>query len=548
MTGDEPTSVREHADTLVRAGRIYSMDEEARVYRALAMRVGRILAVSADRDGLDDLIGPSTQIVDSADLTVLPAFDDTHASLIAAGRAVRDVPLDQARSISHCIELIRARAAVAPPRQWIRTAANWHELNLAERRLPTAAELDTATTDHPVLVKRGSRHAAVNSLALHLAGITAGTRDPVGGSIARDAAGRPTGWLTGSAVALAERLLPAQGLDEQVEALGTAARDFAVRGIGTVRDATVRADEVSLLRSALRLGLLAVRARVLIPVPFPGDGLRVGEFLGELHEDGVTPGSGDCRLRVCGLAIALDQPCTATPDATGELSWDQGELAGIVHLAVLRGWKVGVHAWAERAIDTVLGAYERVLRREPGLPPGGLVLEHAGFARRDQRSRAVRLGIPVSVQYPLLAALAPALVEYWSEQRIHDLFPLREWLDEGGTLAAGSGYPGGGYAAMASLAGMVTRDTRAGVLGVRHAITRREAAHLHTAGAARFLGEQHNRGTLAPGMLADLAAYNADPFTAPIGVVAGLVPELTIVGGQPVHDTHQLLRPGGDTA
>ena len=48
---------------------------------------------------------------------------------------------------------------------------------------------------------------------------------------------------------------------------------------------------------------------------------------------------------------------------------------------------------------------------------------------------------------------------------------------------------------------------------------------------------------LAPGMLADLVAYTADPFTAPIGTVAGLLPELTIVGGRPVHDTHQLLRP-----
>ena len=279
---------------------------------------------------------------------------------------MRDVLLDQARSISHCVELIRARAAVAPQGQWIRTAANWHELSLAERRLPTAAELDNASADHPVLVKSGSRHAAANSLALCLAGITAGTRDPVGGSIARDAAGRPTGWLTGSAVALAERLLPAPGPDEQVEALGTAARDFAARGIGTVRDVAVCADEMSLLRSALSLGLLAVRARVLIPVPSPGDGFRVGEFLSGLHEDGVTPGSGDCRLRVCGLAIALDQPCTATPDVTGELSWDQGELAGTVQFAVRRGWKVGVHAWTERAIDIVLGAYERVLQREPG--------------------------------------------------------------------------------------------------------------------------------------------------------------------------------------
>ena len=509
MTADE------HADILVRAGRIYSMDEAGRVYRALAVHAGRILAVCAERDGLDGLIGPATQIVDSAGLTVLPAFDDTHASLLAAARAVRDVPLDHARCLDHCVELIRARAAVTPPGQWIRTAANWHELSLAERRLPTAAELDAATTDHPVLVRRGSHHAACNSLALHLAGITAHTPDPAGGIIVRDPAGHATGWLGGSAVAVAERLLPVPGPDEQIEALGDAARDFAARGNGTVRDVAVTLDDLPLLRGALSRGLLAVRVRVLIAAS-------------RLNEDGTTPGSGDDRLRVWGLAIPAR---------------DAGELEDTMHRAARRGWKVGVPAWGDRDIRTVLDVYERVRQREPGLPAGTLVIEHAGLAGPDQRARAVRLGIPVTVQYPMLAALAPALIEQYGKERVNDLFPLREWLDEGGTLAAGSGYPGGGYAVMASLAGMVTRDTRAGVLGARHAITRHEAAYLHTAGAARLLAEQHLRGTLAPGLLADLVAYAADPFTAPIGAVAGLLPELTIVGGQPVHDRHQLLRP-----
>jgi predicted amidohydrolase YtcJ len=547
MTADEQTGARGPADTLVRAGRVYSMDGSGRIYRALAVRANRILAVSPVRDGLDELIGPATQIVDSAGLTVLPAFDDTHARLLAAGRDVRDVHLEHARCLHHCVELIRARAAAAPPGQWIRTAANWHEFNLAAGRMPTAAELDSATTGHPVLVKRGSCRASCNGLALRLAGITASTPDPPGGTIGRDAAGQPTGWLTGTAIALAERLLPVPGLDEQVEALGTAAEDFAARGIGTVRDVAVSRDEMPVLRHALSRGLLAVRVRVVIAVPFPGERLKIGEFLDGLEGDGITPGSGDDRLRVWGLAIALDdgvengaldEPGAGVP----ELTWNVAELEGTVHRAALRGWKVGVHAWGHRAIGTVLDVYERLLQREPGLPQGTLVIEHAGLACRDHRARAVRLGIPVTVQYPLLAALAPALVEHCGE-RVHDVFPLREWLDDGGTLAAGSGYPGGSYAAMASLAGMVTRDTRAGVLGAPHAITRQEAALAHTAGAARLLGEQRLRGTLAPGMLADLVGYAADPFTAPIGTVAGLLPELTIVGGRPVHDRHQLLRP-----
>jgi hypothetical protein len=111
-----------------------------------------------------------------------------------------------------------------------------------------------------VLVKRGSCRASCNGLALRLAGITASTPDPPGGTIGRDAAGQPTGWLTGTAIALAERLLPVPGLDEQVEALGTAAEDFAARGIGAVRDVAVSRDEMPVLHHALSRGLLAVRS------------------------------------------------------------------------------------------------------------------------------------------------------------------------------------------------------------------------------------------------------------------------------------------------
>jgi len=76
------------------------------------------------------------------------------------------VPVDQAHSIAEFLDLIRQRAAQTPAGQWIRTTNAWNEANLAERRLPTAAELDSATSQHPVLVRRGGHSGVANSLAL----------------------------------------------------------------------------------------------------------------------------------------------------------------------------------------------------------------------------------------------------------------------------------------------------------------------------------------------------------------------------------------------
>jgi len=101
------------------------------------------------------------------------------------------------------------------------------------------------------------------------------------------------------------------------------------------------------------------------------------------------------------------------PTTGGELQWEAGELADAAGQAVRRGWKVGVHAWGDHAIRAALDAFEAILAGQPEVAPGTLVLEHAGLARPDQRARAIRLGIPVTVQYPLLYGLSVPLLEYW---------------------------------------------------------------------------------------------------------------------------------------
>jgi predicted amidohydrolase YtcJ len=185
-----------NADLLVRAGAVHTLAPGQPAQRALAARGDRIVAVSPTPDGLDEWIGPETVVVDRPDSAVLPTFDDTHTHLIFAGNAAHDVPVHQARTIPEIIELIRRRAEQTPAGRWIRTTANWQEVNLAERRFPTADELDGATDAHPVLMLRGGHNAVANHEALRLAGITEDTADPDGGRLGRDTEGRLTGCRT----------------------------------------------------------------------------------------------------------------------------------------------------------------------------------------------------------------------------------------------------------------------------------------------------------------------------------------------------------------
>src|SRR5215469_14097825 len=159
-------------DRLIRARAIHSMTGE--VYRSIGLRGAEIAATSAEPDGLDDLAGAGTVITDAGDLTLLPAFADSHEHLMEASRNTLLVPVDRAHSIAEFTALVAAAARDAAPGGWIMTSMAWHESNLAENRLPTGAELDAAAPANPVLARRGGHLAVANTAALTAAGIGPG--------------------------------------------------------------------------------------------------------------------------------------------------------------------------------------------------------------------------------------------------------------------------------------------------------------------------------------------------------------------------------------
>ncbi|HZX01478.1 amidohydrolase [Kribbella sp.] len=526
------------ADLLIRAGAVHTLVPGAAPRRAVAVRGDRVVALSADPGGLDAWVTARTKVLDVPDSAVLPSFDDTHTHLIFAGHSAHDVPVQQARDLGEFLELIRRRAASTPEGQWIRTTANWQELNLAERRMPTAAELDQATGRHPVLVKRGGHNDVLNTYALRLAGITEDTPAPPGGVIGRDADGRLTGRLIDSAIGLVERHFPAPDRATQVDGLRLAGDQYAATGIGTVRDCLVSLDDYAALQAARNAGVLNVRVRALIS----GFGVTDFDELLDALEDRRY--EADPWLRVWGVKLGLDggleagateEPYACDHTFSGTLLWEPDALTEAVEAVVRRGWRVGTHAYGDRAVRVLLDVYERVLERNPGLPANSLVMEHAGLAGPEQRARAVALGIPVTIQQPLQHDTAEVEQEFWGTERVAAMFPARGWLDQGALIAAGSDFPVGQFGAMRSVWGMTTRETVVGVRGPEQAISYDEAVALHTTQAARLVGEEQLRGMLTPGRLADLTIWDRDPATCSSDVLRDLNPTYTIIGGRVVH-------------
>ena len=330
--------------------------------------------------------------------------------------------------------------------------------------------------------------------------------------------------------------------------LRQAGQVFAALGLGAVRDPLVQRDELLLYQAAWERGQLSVRCRPMVVVT-PGGALA--DRIALVEGLGVHSGFGDDWLRLWGLKFvmdggvegaALDQPFTAGPPNAGHLNWDLDEMVAVANVAMRRGWRIGTHCVGDRATRAVLDVYERVLAANPDLPPGTLVLEHAILANTEQRARAIRLRIPVTVQQPLLYAQGAAMLKLWGPEHAQAAMPVRAWLNEGAALSAGSDYPAAGYDAMRSIWGLVTRGTEAaGVLGPDQAIDQYTAFWLYTAAGARLGGEDHLRGTLAPRRLADLVAFHTDPITCPVDGLLPLRPAFTLVGGRAVFDPERRL-------
>ncbi|MEO8397743.1 MAG: amidohydrolase family protein, partial [Chloroflexota bacterium] len=130
---------------------------------------------------------PPFKRIDLEGRTLIPGFNDAHVHIWKLGlllttqidaRGMPDIPTIAAQ--------FRERAAKTAPGMWL-TGRGYNEANLTEGRHLTRADLDAASSEHPIALTRTCGHMIVaNSRALELAGIDANTPNPPGGVIVRD--------------------------------------------------------------------------------------------------------------------------------------------------------------------------------------------------------------------------------------------------------------------------------------------------------------------------------------------------------------------------
>jgi len=196
-------------DSVLVNGKIVTLDAGSSVQEALAIRDGKITALGSSTE-IRKIAGPTTRVFDLGGRTVIPGLIDSHLHAIRAALSfTSEVNWIGTRSLPEALGRIGAAAHSREPGAWLIVAGGWNELQFAERRRPTQAELEAAAPGSPVYVQLGYGWALLSNAGLAKLGIKSEADLPTGAKLERDASGKPTGAITGgnnAIVALFDRL------------------------------------------------------------------------------------------------------------------------------------------------------------------------------------------------------------------------------------------------------------------------------------------------------------------------------------------------------
>ena len=496
-------------------GRIRTLGRSGlKTYSHLAISGGRVLAVGGSE--LMGLRGPGTRVVNLAGASVLPGFNDAHAHVVYYGLTRFGADLGGARSVREIAERLKAHARTLKPGAW-QQGMGYRADELFERRQPHRRELDRGTGRRPAFIDERGGHARVaNTAALAAAGITSETKNPHGGRIDRDPDGTPNGLLLESAMRLVADVQPHPILEHRRAGILLAQKLLLSRGITSVGAAVNRgfADDLRAFQQIAASGRLR---------------MRVNEFLSwELLEAaasiGVRAGFGGSLLRAGPIKVFIDGGAERVATRAGGGTWrtTPDELRELVIRATNAGLQVAAHAIGDAAIEAMCDAVEaaagsRMRHR----------VEHCTICPPDLQARLARLGM-VAVMQPMAARFSRVASSLFFPVRDRtDLAPHARLMRAGVRVAFSSDLP-------------VSPDPnpwpgiQVAVDDQVNGISLLAALKAYTAVGAYTSFEESIKGTLEPGMLADLQVYEKDPIAEPAAGRPALRPRAVLLGGVPV--------------
>ncbi len=516
---------------VLHSGVVFTADPARPRAEALAVAGDRIFAVGTNAE-IQALTGLDTEVIDLGGRLVVPGLNDAHVhvgpwpEMRGLGLSGRSEP-----AWSLVLDSLRAAVAATPPGTWIQGSLGGAALDdpAADR-----FALDAVAPDHPVMLTGWTGHGMVlNTAALRTLGFSLVEPDRPGGAFGRVAG---TDTLDG-------RLWEYPQLD-------------VVRRIS---DPLPRADAVAAYRDfagqMVRWGVTSIQQmendrpleETLAALAEADVALRWGVFAWPMPVRSVDeprpavarpPGLPD-RVRVLGTKWMLDgtpvergaalrQPYADRPGWSGRVNFTDDELQTILRSALERDEQTALHIVGDATLARVLDAMA-ALGPASAWRAKRVRIEHGEGLMPDLLARTVEFGL-VLVQNPLHFSIPDVMAARYGGERLGAVQLLRSAAEAGVPVALGADAGGSGGNPWLNLM-MATLHP----VNPSEALSREAALVAYTRGSAFAEGQEAEKGTLAPGMLADLAVLSQNVLDVPPDALPATESVLTLVGGRVVH-------------
>jgi predicted amidohydrolase YtcJ len=522
----------------------------------VAIAGGRIIAVARDEELLRDHRGTRTTIVDARRGLITAGFDDDHIHVTSGARSLDHVDLFQLATLEAIGAAITRHASTLPADAWV-LGRGWQYVPFPGG-LPVREQLDAVVPDRPAFMTCYDGHTGwANTIALRAAGIDADTPDPATGVIVRDATGVPTGALKEGAMDLVARVIPPLSEEATLAGMRRAFGLMHACGITAIQDAWVEPDELPLWQRLRDEDSLRLRTRVALPMQ-PADSAAAWRDTLARYEGLVADLRGGPWLDagiLKGFADGVIESKTAAmlapyegDTSTGRPEWEQDVLDAHVATADADGWQVEIHAIGDAGIRMALDAFERA--RDANGSDGRERrhrVEHVEAIAADDIPRFGGLGVVASMQ-PYHADPSPNQIDLWAgnigPERANRAWAWASIRRHRGVIALGSDWPVVPFDPFLALNSAVTRQTRDGhppagwLASEKLSLPEALAAYGHGSAFAAFAEDR--RGTIRPGVDADIVVLDRDLLAEGPSAIIGTGVALTIVGGEIVHHTEDV--------
>lgn len=557
------------ADLVLTNGIISTMDENHPRASMIAIRGETIVAVaynisdavkSEQAGEVQALIGPNTRVIDLGGKFAMPGFNDAHIHLFGAAYAKLQIDFTGVKSITEFQDRIRARLQDYKPDEWI-LGRGWDHTLWPEKKFPTHQDLDAVSTDHPMVFGRLDGHVAIaNSRALKIAGITRATPDPPGGHIERDASsGEPTGMLEESAMSLVYGRIPRYSMEQRRRAFQLVMDEAVQYGVTSVQDNSVMdADDAAnygwqnflVLDQLKREGKLKFHVTEWLPFLAPVSRLEeMRRFGGSSTPE--NPGdpwlkTGQAKLIMDGSlgsrTAAMLAPYSDDPSTSGILEIEPDRLKQMAIERDRAGFQLGFHAIGDRANRVALDTFAAVLEANGPRDRRDRV-EHAQVVEAGDFARFGKLNVIASMQPAHLLDDERWATERLGPERSRGAYAWHTMERNGVRLAFGTDYPVVAINPLRGIYACVTRQLTDGMpkrgWQPQERLRAKDCFRAYTVGSAFAQFEEQRKGTIAPGMLADIVVYPKDLNETRPSEILTIPVVMTIVGGKIVYQQAQ---------